>query len=156
MDSSCSSILFSSQQNTVDHMKQIRKGQTMKKITSIILTAGLFLGFASSSFAVSSDSGFANTTNQRLQQYRATVSPETMLGYNQVLLERSSVAAKLKFSSNYADKARYEEAVAIYQKATQAHQDGDFNKAKQLALESIRVIARSVPQYYNRVAKTNQ
>ena len=128
----------------------------MKKITSIILTAGLFIGFASSSYAVSSDPTYTNTTNQRLQQYRATVSPETMLGYSQVLLERSSVAAKLKFSGDHTDKARYAKAKGIHQKATQAHQNGDFDKAKKLALESIRVIARSVPQYYNRVAEKNQ
>ena len=128
----------------------------MKKITSIILTAGLFLGFASSSYTVSSDSTYTNNTNTRLQQYRATVSPETMLGYSQVLLERSSVAAKLKFSGNHEDKARYAKAKGIYQKATQAHKDGDFDKAKKLALESIRVIARSVPQYYSRVAEVNQ
>ena len=127
----------------------------MKKITSIILTTGLFLSFASSSYAVSSDPTYTNTTNQRLQQYRSSVSPEAMLGYSQVLLERSSVAAKLKLSGNHVDKARYTEAVKIYQKATQAHQEGNFNKAKRLALESIRVIARSVPQYYNRVAKAN-
>jgi hypothetical protein len=128
----------------------------MKKITSIILTAGLFLGFASSSYAVSSDSTYTNNTNTRLQQYRDTVSPETMLGYSQVLLERSSVAAKLKFSGNHKDKARYAKAKEIHQEAIQAHQDGNFSKAKKLALESIRVIARSVPQYYNRLAKTNQ
>lgn len=128
----------------------------MKRITSIMLAAGLFLGFVSSSYAVSSDPTYTNTTNQRLQQYRATVSPEAMLGYSQVLLDRSSVAAKLKLSGNHVDKARYRDAVEIYQKATQAHKEGNFNKAKRLALESIRVIARSVPQYYSRVADADQ
>jgi hypothetical protein len=128
----------------------------MKNITSIMLAASLSLGFVSSSYAVSSDPTYTNTTNQRLQQYRSTVSPEAMLGYSQVLLERSSVAAKLKFSGNHVDKARYAKAKEIHQEATQAHQEGNFNKAKRLALKSIRVIARSVPQYYNRVANANQ
>ena len=128
----------------------------MKKITSIMLATGLFLGLVSSSYAVSSDPTYTNTSNQRLQQYRATVSPETMLEYNQVLLERSSIAAKLKFSGNHEDKARYTKAKGIYQEATQAHQSGDFIKAKNLALESIRIIARSIPQYYSRVADANQ
>lgn len=128
----------------------------MKSITSIIVTAGLFLGFVSSSYAVSLGPGIANQANGRIEQYRATVSPESMLKYNQILLERSTVAVKLKFSSNREEKTRYAEAVDIYKKAIQAQHDGNPHDVKKLALESIRIIAKTVPHYYSRMAKADQ
>ena len=127
-------------------------------ISLLLLAIGLFFGFVSSSYAVSSDAIQTNKTGQNIKQYRSMVSTSTVLRYSEILLHRSSVARKLKFSSNHADNARYAEAMEIYQEATRAYKAGDDIKAKKLADKSIRVIARSIPRYqhYSQVARTNK
>ena len=127
-------------------------------ISLLLLAIGLFFGFVSNSYAVSSNTIQKNKTSQNIKQYRSMVSTSTVLRYSEILLNRSSVARKLKFSGNYADKARYAEAMKIYQKATQAYKSGDDAKAKKLADESIRVIARSIPrsQHYSQTARINK
>jgi hypothetical protein len=126
----------------------------MSKLT--IIATGLILGFASTSYAANPDSNFASTSNQGVERYQALVSAETVLNYSEVLLMRSSVARKLKFSDDLTDQARFAKAKQIYREASKAYHAGNDAQAKKLALESIQVIARSVPRYYDRVAKANE
>lgn len=127
----------------------------MKKSTSTALAVSLVLGLASTSQAagVNTDSSNIDRINQATQQYRSMVSTDTALHYSEVLLERSTVARKLKASDDPADKARYAEAMGIYQEATKAHQEGNDIEAKNLALEAIRVIARAVKQFYTQATE---
>jgi len=135
-----------------------------KKISAFIaigllaLAIGLFFGFVSNSYAATSNTIQTNKAGQNIKQYRAMVSTSTVLRYSEILLNRSSVARKLIFSGNHADKARYVEAMAMYQKATQAYKPGNDIKAKKLADESIRIITRSIPRskYYSRAVKLNK
>ena len=135
-----------------------KKISTAIAISLLLLAIGLFFGFVSNSYAVSTNQVQENKTSQNLKQYQAMVSTSTALRYSEILLNRSSVARKLKFSGNHADKARYAEAMEIYQKATQAYKAGDDIKAKKLADESIRVIARSIPrsQHYSQTDRINK
>ena len=134
-----------------------------KKISTVIafgllvLAIGLFFGFVSNSYAASNNKIQANKTSQNIKQYRAMVPTSTVLRYSEILLNRSTVARKLKLSGNHADKARYAEAMEKFKKATQAYESGNDTKAKILANESIRVIARSIPrsQHYSHAAKVN-
>ena len=125
----------------------------MKKSTQIILSLGLALGLISTSFAANS---FADKSSQNVQQYRSMVSADTVLNYSKVLLDRSTVAQKLKFSGDFSDRARYNEATGILEEANKAFQAGNDTEAKKLAIESIRVIARSVPRYYSRMDQNKQ
>jgi len=125
----------------------------MKTTPKMILTLGLVFGFISTGFAaneITADSG------KNVQQYRSMVSADTVLKYGEALLVRSSVAKKLKNSSSLSDQERYIEAVNIFDEANKAFQAGEKEEAKKLALDSIRVIGRSVPQYYARIAKENR
>lgn len=128
----------------------------MKKNKLIIIATSLFLGIVSTSYAVNPDSNIADESIQGIQKYRSLVSAKTVLNYSEVLLMRSSVAHKLKFSDDPTDKARFAEAKKIYREASKAYHAGNSAEAKKLALKSIRVIARSVPRYYNRVAQANR
>lgn len=125
----------------------------MKKTPKIILTLGLVFGFISSGFAASNSAG--DYTNN-VQQYRSMVSTDTVMKYSKTLLDRSTVANKLKNSSDLSEQERYDEAVKMFNKANKALQAGESEEAKKLALESIRVIARSVPKYYARLARENR
>jgi hypothetical protein len=126
-------------------------------ISLLLLAIGLFFGFVTNSYAISTKNIGANDANKSLKKYQAMVPTSTVLRYSEILLNRSSVARKLKFSGNHADKARYAKAMEIYQKATQAYKSGDDTKAKKLAGESIRIIAKSIPrsQHYSQVAGSN-
>jgi len=127
---------------------------TMKKI---IAFTGLVMGVAVTNtvFASSNSQPFNSESLERVQQYQTMVSTNTMLNYGNILLQRSSVAQKLKLSNNPADNTRYHQALEIYKQAEQAYQSGDEIKAKQLALDAIRMIARAVPQYYSQTAKAD-
>ena len=120
----------------------------MKKSTQIILSLGLALGLISTSFA--------GVSGKNVQQYRSMVSADTVLNYSKVLLDRSTVAQKLKFSGDFSDRARYNEATGILEEANKAFQAGNDTEAKKLAIDSIRVIARSVPRYYSRMDQNKQ
>lgn len=120
----------------------------MKKSTQIILSLGLALGFVGTSFA--------GVSTQNVQQYRSMVSADTALNYSKVLLDRSTVARKLKFSDDISDRARYNEAAGILEEAKKAFEAGNDTEAKKLAIESVRVIARSVPRYYSRLEQQIQ
>lgn len=121
----------------------------MKKSAKIILAVGLVLGLSGVSQA--------NISSQPVQQqYRAMVSTDTVLNYSKVLLERSSVARKLKFSDDASDQARFNEAVETLDSANEAFRLGNDAEAKKLALEAIRIIARSVPRYYSRLEQQNK
>jgi len=130
----------------------------MKTITRIVATTGLMISsiFAGNAMASNSDQPYVSGTNQRIEQYREMVSASTMLNYSDVLLQRSTVAQKLKLSTNPNDQARYTEALQKYNAAERALQKGNEQQAKLLALESIRVIAKAVPTYYSQTAKLDQ
>jgi hypothetical protein len=128
----------------------------MKTYTNIIAALGLVAGFVSSGYAATSGTQYVDETNQRIQQYREMVSADTALNYSEILLQRSSVAHKLKFSNNPVDNARYAKALDVYKAAEHAYLNGNEEQAKKLALESIRVIARAIPQYYSQTAKAEQ
>ena len=123
----------------------------------LVLAIGLFFGFVSNSHAVSINQDHTSVPKQNIQLYQSMVSTSTVLKYSETLLNRSTVARKLKLSGSHADKARYAEAITIHQDAHKAYKDGDDTKAKRLAVESIRIIARSVPRskHYSRIAKLN-
>jgi len=120
----------------------------MKKSNRIMLAIALVFGLSSVSFA--------NISSQSAQQYRSMVSTETVLNYSKVLLERSTVARKLKFSDDPSDQARFNEAVKTLELANEAYTHGDSNEAKKLGTESIRIIARSMPRYYSRLDQHKQ
>jgi hypothetical protein len=128
----------------------------MNKGTQIILSVGLFLGLVSTSFAANMSKDFVSNSNQRLQNYQTMVSAKTTLRYSGTLLERSTVAQKLKFSGNSSEQAHYAKAMAIYQEAKKAYEAGNDTDAKKLSLEAIRVIASTVPRHYRRVAELDQ
>jgi len=125
----------------------------MKTYTQFIAAISMVMGIASTSFAANSSAQFVDESNQRIQQYRTMVSADTMLNYSNILLQRSSVAHKLKFSDNPVDNARYTKALEIHKQAEQAMQQGDEQHAKLLALESIRTVARAVPHYFSQTAQ---
>ena len=125
----------------------------MKTIPKMILTLGLVFGFISTGFA---SNDFTADSSKNVQQYRSMVSADTVMKYGEALLVRSSVAKKLKNSSSLSDQERYIEAVNIFDEANKAFQAGEKEEARKLALDSIRVIGRSVPQYYARIAKENR
>lgn len=125
----------------------------MKTTPKMILILALVLGFVSTGFAAN---GSVDDSSKNVQQYRAMVSTETVMNYNKALLNRSTVAQKLKNSSDLTDQERYSEAVKIFNEANKAYEAGESEAAKNLALDSIRVIGRSVPKYYARLAKENQ
>lgn len=129
----------------------------MKTIKKIFAVSGLVMGFvvSNSVFAANTTAPLVSDSNQRIQQYRAMVSTDTMLKYGNILLHRSSVAKKLKFSSNPVDSARYNKALDMFKTAEKHYQAGDEVQAKKFALESIRVIARAVPQYYTQTANAD-
>lgn len=127
----------------------------MKKSTRILLTAGLVLGFASTSYAVSPDAKL-DTAKQGVERYQELVSAETMIRYGEILLDRSTVAQRLQVSIDPTEKARYERAKETYDAAVSAYGVGDGVKAKQLALESIRTIAKTAADYNQRVAKAGK
>jgi len=127
----------------------------MSKFTGIIVAISLAFGIASTSHAVNLKSDFESKSNQPIESYGSLVSTKSMMKYTETLLLQSSVAHKLKSSNDVTDHARYERAMDIYEKATKAYLVGDNTQAKNLALESIRLIAKSVSQYNNRVAKLN-
>ena len=128
----------------------------MNKGTQIILSVGLFLGLVSTSFAANMDEDFISNSNQRLQTYQTMVSAKTTLRYSGTLLERSTVAQKLKLSGDASEKAHYEKAMSIYQEAKKAYEAGNDTDAKKLSLKAIRVIASTVPRHYRRVAELNE
>jgi len=84
------------------------------------------------------------------------VSADTVMKYGEALLVRSTIVKKMKNSSSLSDQERYIEVVNIFNEANKAFQSGEMEEAKKLALDSIRVIGRSVPQYYARIAKENR
>ena len=126
----------------------------MKTINKFFAVSSLVMGFivSNSVFAANTTAPLVSDSNQRIQQYRDMVSTDTMLKYGNILLHRSSVANKLKFSSNPVDNARYHKALDLYKTAEMQYQAGDEVQAKKLALESIRTIAKAVPQYYTQTA----
>jgi len=128
----------------------------MKNITYIVVAISLVMGIVSTSYAANSSARFVDESNQRIQQYRTMVSADTMLKYSNILLQKSTVAQKLKLSGNPNDSARYEKALDIHKQAEQAMQQGDTQQAKMLALESIRTVARAVPHYYSQTAKVDE
>ena len=132
-----------------------KKISTIIAISLLVLAIGLFFGFVSNSHAVNINQENTGVPKQKIQQYQSMVSTSTVLKYSETLLNRSTVARKLKFSSHHADTTRYAEAIKIYQDAHKAYKDGNDTKAKRLAVESIRVIARSVPrsQNYSQLAR---
>ena len=127
----------------------------MKTTKQLIVAFSLVLGFAVSNsiFAASPGNTLVNETNQKIQQYQEMVSTDTMLKYGNILLNRSTVAKKLKFSANPVDNARYRQALDTYKSAEQQYQLGNNAQAKSLALNAIREIARAVPQYYTQTAQ---
>lgn len=129
----------------------------MKNSTSIILASVLIFCFATTSYADKENlnTNIVNEPKQRIQQF-GTVSAEKALKYSEILLKRSSVARKLKFSDDLGLKARYSKALETLQDASNTYQAGNYAEAKELALESIRIIARSIPRYYNRGDQTEK
>jgi len=127
----------------------------MKNFTYAIVAICLAMGIVSTSYAANSSARFVDESNQRIQQYRTMVSADTMLNYSNILLQRSTVANKLKSSNNPIDTARYTKALDIHKQAEQAMQNGNIQQAKILALESIRTVARAVPHYYSQTAKAD-
>lgn len=99
----------------------------------------------------------AESLNKKLDQEPAQViyrpggvSTENILESSEVLLNRSSIAHRLKVSDDPVIRSIYFRALDIYQEATNAYSAGNYSKAKELALDSIQIIARSVPRYYDR------
>lgn len=127
----------------------------MKTTRKLIVAFSLVTGFAVSNsiFAANSSSALVNESNQKVQQYQDMVSTDTMLKYGNILLNRSTVANKLKFSTNPIDNDRYRHALDTYKSAERQYQIGNDDQAKRLALNAIREIARAVPQYYTQTAK---
>ena len=121
-----------------------------KSFIHLIIYLGLIFGFASTSFAASQED---NQSNKSAQQNNYVGSAETALRRTEDLLNRSRVTHLLVTSKNPADKAHYKEAMDIYKNARKAYEAGNGEKAKQLAIDVIQHIARSVHQYYDRKAK---
>lgn len=128
----------------------------MEKRTTILLSIGLILGLLNTGVTANIGKEIVNDSDQRLQQYQSMVSTDTVLRFGRTLLDRSTVAQKLKYSGDVAEKAHYENAVGIYEKARRAYERGNDIEARKLALKAIRVIATSVPRHYRRVAELTQ
>lgn len=128
----------------------------MEKHTNILLSIGLILALISTGVTANIDKEFVSNSDQRLQQHQSMVSTDTVIRFGGTLLERSPVAQKLKFSGDVSEKAHYENAVGIYEKALKAYEFGNDIEARKLALQAIHVIASSVPRHYRRVAGLTQ
>ena len=116
----------------------------------MIIYLGLIFGFTSTCFAANQEDSQANKS---AQQNKYVGSAETALRRTEDLLNRSRVTHLLVTSNNPVDKAHYQEAMDIYKNARKAYEAGNGEKAKQLAVDVIQHIARSVHQYYDRKAK---
>ena len=128
----------------------------MEKRTNIMLSIGLILGLMSTGVTANIGKDIVSDSGQRLQQHQSMVSTDTVIRFGRTLLERSTVAQKLKHSGDVSEKAHYENAVGIYEQARKAYEFGDDVKARKLALQAIQVIASSVPRHYRRVAELTQ
>ena len=128
----------------------------MEKRTNILLSIGLILGLMSTGVTANIGKDIVSDSDQRLQQHQSMVSTDTVIRFGKTLLARSTVAQKLKYSEDVAEKAHYENAVAIYKDARKAYERGNGTEARILALKAIRVIASSVPRHYKRIAKFTQ
>lgn len=125
----------------------------MKNSTSFILLV--------SSLAVSLTTTLnAEILNKNIDQepaqviYRpGSISIENILESSGLLLNRSSIARRLKVSDDHVIRSIYFRALEKYQDATNAYSAGNYSKAKVLALDSIQTIAKSVPRYYDRINK---
>jgi hypothetical protein len=107
----------------------------MKIITLfIILTSSIAVSFTTTSNAKNLHSYVVNNATQAIYRHGPTPT-ETAF----------------KFGDDPAFESTYAKALYTYQDAYNAYLADNHPKTREFVLEFIRIIARSVPQYYNRM-----
>jgi len=118
------------------------------KITVFTLMSGMFI-----TLMLTTEAETNATTNKieytQIQNEDFTqVSAMTILERNKTLLTNSIISHTLKSSSNTKAKTYFSDAEALYQQANSLYKSGKKQEAKDMAVNSILVVIKSVEEHY--------
>ena len=118
------------------------------KITVFTLMSGMFITLMLTTEAETNATTNKIEYTQSQNEDFTQVSAMTILERNKTLLTNSIISHTLKSSSNTKAKTYFSDAEALYQQANSLYKSGKKQEAKDMAVNSILVVIKSVEEHY--------